>query len=51
MQNILVLKIVDQIWPEMFSYKLNKLFLDTSRSGYSTTKGLIPTEKMLVVSK
>ena len=32
-QNILVLKIVEQMWPGMFSYELNKLFLDISQSG------------------
>ena len=29
MQKILVLKIVDQIWPGMFSCELNNLFLTT----------------------
>ena len=39
-QNILLFKIVDQIWPRIFSYELNKLFLDILRSGYLPTNGL-----------
>ena len=32
----------------MFSYELNKLFLDISRSGYLPAKGLIPTSNRVL---
>ena len=38
---IKLLKIVDQIRFEMFSYAFIKLFLDTSRLGYKIVKGLL----------
>ena len=47
-QNILALKIVEQIWPGMYSYELNKLFLDIFRSGYSPAKGLMRSAYKLV---